>query len=286
MRLPWNFRRDSNAPRRLGAALIAALPALLLAAIALPAAIDPALARERGGRSDNDFEWSFPMTSGKTIEIRGVNGTVQAEYTSGKEVEVSAVKHARRSDPASVRIEVNNTDDGATVCAVYPGAGNDCESGDSWHSHTRNNDVVVDFHVKVPRGVHLDARTVNGNVDVDGLRGHVQANTVNGSISISTSETAEATTVNGSITARVGSSDWDESLQFTTVNGAISVIFPEDVNASVDASSMNGSITSDFPLTVRGKIGRRHLSGRIGHGGGELSMSTVNGSIHLRSSQD
>jgi hypothetical protein len=212
-----------------------------------------------------------------------VNGAIDAVPASGSEVEVVAHKHARKSDPRDVRIEVVENKDGVTICAVYPGPGNSCEPG-SDHSHTRNNDVVVDFRVRVPRGVRLVAQTVNGGIDADGLEGPVEARTVNGSVRATSTQTVTATTVNGSVSAEVGSASWDDQLDFSTVNGAITVIFPDDVSADIDASTLNGTISSDFPLTVRGKIGRRHVSGRIGEGrGGSLALSTVNGSIRLRS---
>ena len=48
----------------------------------------------------------------------------------------------------------------------------------------------VDFVVKVPAGVRLVARTVNGAVEASGLTGDVDAETVNGSVKIETSGVA------------------------------------------------------------------------------------------------
>ena len=57
----------------------------------------------------------------------------------------------------------------------------------------------------------------------------------------------------------------------------------EGLNANIEMRTVNGSITSeDFPITVQGRIDRRRLEGKIGKGGPELSVSTVNGSIRLR----
>ena len=51
----------------------------------------------------------------------------------------------------------------------------------------RNNDVVVEFHVLVPKGVNVGMNTINGDVTVDGATADVDANTVNGEIDIATS---------------------------------------------------------------------------------------------------
>jgi hypothetical protein len=44
---------------------------------------------------------------------------------------------------------------------------------------------------------------------------------------------------------------------------------------------VNGSVESDFPITVRGRMNPRSLRGRIGEGGRDLDLTTVNGSIRL-----
>jgi len=51
--------------------------------------------------------------------IKGVSGDIRAVASSG-DVEVTAAKHARRSDPDDVKIEVVEHEDGVTICAVYP----------------------------------------------------------------------------------------------------------------------------------------------------------------------
>ena len=193
-------------------------------------------------------------------------------------------KSARKSDPDGVKIEAHETADGVQICARYPrpdGELNDCEGS----QQTRNNDVVVDFTLKVPAGVHLVAHTVNGAIEVDHLSGDISVNTVNGSIDISTSGEAEAQTVNGSIHARVGRDHWTGG-SFETVNGAVVVTLPEDVDAEVRASTVNGHVSSDFELSIpaSGRIIPLRIHATIGSGGPMLSLSTVNGEIALRSS--
>ena len=241
---------------------------------------DGAVTKDENGA---DLRWSFAIVKGKTIEIKGVNGDIRARRGSGDKVEVWAYKHAHRSDPDEVKIEINQQDGNVTVCAVYPGEGNDCVSGDGGHSHTHNNDVVVNFEVKVPPGVLFEGRTVNGEVEADDLGARVEARTVNGSIRISTSGYAEAGTVNGSITASMGSADWKEPLDFATVNGSITLDLPAATSAEVRAATENGDIESEFPMTVSGRISRHEVSGTIGKSGGQrLNLETVNGAIRLR----
>jgi len=52
--------------------------------------------------------------------VKGVNGDVRAVLATGGEAVVNARKHSRRSDPDEVEIKVVESDDGITICAVYP----------------------------------------------------------------------------------------------------------------------------------------------------------------------
>ena len=236
-----------------------------------------------------DFNWHGRIASGKRLEVKGVNGDVRAVLSNGAEAVVNARKHSRRSDPESVEIKVVESADGITICAVYPTPPrareeNRCEPGDSWRSSTENNDVVVDFEVQVPAGVEFNGQTVNGEMSAEGLKADVRASTVNGSVRVTTTGVAEASTVNGSVYAQMGRADWNNELEFSTVNGGITLILPGSLNTEVRASTVNGEIEADWPVTVTGRFSQRKLRGTIGNGGRALSLSTVNGEIRLRKS--
>lgn len=247
--------------------------------VALAGAIAPVWAGAQ------DFAWRGRVASGKTLEIKGVNGGIEASGGAG-EAEVRALKTARRSDPDSVEIKVIEHADGVTICAVYPtpreaSRPNECRPGEGGRMSTRDNDVQVKFVVRVPAGVRLLARTVNGGISARGLDADTQAHTVNGSIKVETEGRAEAQTVNGSIEASMGRADWDGKNEFKTVNGAIHLDLPGDLSTEVRAQTVNGDIETDFPLTVKGRFSRRSLQGTIGGGGRELELETVNGGIRL-----
>ncbi|HEU5049356.1 MAG TPA: DUF4097 family beta strand repeat-containing protein [Gemmatimonadales bacterium] len=251
---------------------------LLLSAIIAAAAIQ--------GTTQDDFKWSGRLAAGKTIEIRGINGTIAARGTGGGEVRVSASKHARRSDVASVEIRVEEHADGVTICAVYPqdrdqtGCQERSRSRRNGDSH-ENNDVNVDFTVEVPAGVEFAGRSVNGDVSASGLAADARISTVNGDVEVATRGLAEASTVNGNVTASMGRADWTGTMEFHTVNGTITVSLPADADTEVRASTVNGDISTDFPLTVQGRFGPRRMQGTIGRGGRSLSLETVNGSIEI-----
>lgn len=254
--------------------------ALLTALVATPLVAAPAFAQ--------DFHWTGRLAAGKRLEIRGVNGSIRTLAATGDEIDVAARKTSRRSDPDEVEIKVVPSEDGVTICAIYPTPRrarheNRCEPGDDWSSSTENNDVNVDFTIKLPAGIVFDGRAVNGDIDAQGLGADAAVSTVNGSIDVSAAGHVEASTVNGSIRASMGRADWTGDADFTTVNGGITLTLPEGLATEVRAETVNGDLETDFPLTVSGRFGPRRMRGTIGGGGNRtLELSTVNGSIRIR----
>lgn len=261
--------------------------AVLALALAL-AAWAPLPGTSRSAPEERDWNWSGRVDRGDAIEIKGINGEISAELARGNEVEVEAHLKGRDDDPDEIEMVVLEHDDGVTICAVYPSDDpdepNECRPGGGGRMNVRNNDVSVDFTVRVPAGVNFVGRTVNGDVEAFGMEGDVKVHTVNGGVDITTSGLAEAATVNGSITVSMGRADWQGSMDFTTVNGSVTLEFPGDLDCEVSVSTVNGHISSDYPLTVHGRFSPRQVKGTIGDGGRDLKVKTVNGSVQIRRS--
>lgn len=257
----------------------AAFAAVLLAPLAVP---QHAQAQER---EPNAFSFNGNLAAGRTVNVRNVNGAIAVERSTSGQVEIRAEKRWRRGDPDDVRIvQVAGRDGDIMVCALW----NDAECtergirGQSNNKWNRNNDVSVQFTVRVPDGVHVNMSTVNGGVDIEGVSGRVDASTVNGSIDArSSGGPVRAETVNGSINASMRALDRDD-LNFSTVNGAINLELPSNANVDLDVSTVNGSVNTDFPVTIQGSISRKRLRGTIGSGGRMLKASTVNGGVTLK----
>jgi hypothetical protein len=247
------------------------------------------------GSNAQEFRWHGRIEAGKAIDIKGLHGDISAEPASGNEVEVEATKTAKTSDVNAVTIKVLEHEAGVTICAIYPtdepnvftpcrpsrqSVPTDYESTSS--GEVRNNDVQVNFRIKVPVGVDFIARTINGEISAESMSSNVYAKTVNGSIKLSTTGYADAKTVNGEISARLGNPNWTGAVNFKTVNGEINLELPASTGAVVNAKTFHGEISSDFPLVGLTKISKRQLTGTIGAGGRELNLKTLNGSISLR----
>lgn len=251
------------------------------------ALIPLALGASAVAAQDSDtFRWTGTLAEGRTVFLHNVNGEVRIEAGSGNAVEVRGNKSWRRGDPERVRIEARSNARGdVVICAMWRDRDSCDEDGisgsgrrnDSWNDR---NDVKVEFVVVVPAYAHVDVNTVNGDVEVKELRGTVKANTVNGDVEAASSGgPVEARTVNGSITARGQISS--TGLEYSTVNGSIELVLPQNSNADVDLSTVNGRVTSDFPITFSGEINPRRIRAKLGNGGPSLRARTVNGGIRL-----
>ena len=235
---------------------------------------------------DETWSWNKVVAAGKTVAVKGVIGDITAEPATGNQVQVIARKSGSRSEVREVQIEVVEHEGGVTICAMYPTHGDRySECGpDRYSSNSRDNDVTVDFEVRVPRGVKFNGSSVTGSVRATGLTADVKASSVSGDVRVSTTGIVRASTVSGSIKVRMGRTDWDETLGFSTVSGNILLEMPGELNTDIRMTTVSGSLDSDWQMTVGNsrRFGPRNLNGRIGNGGRELRLSTVSGDVELR----
>jgi hypothetical protein len=226
-----------------------------------------------------EFHWSGKLAADQLVQIKGVNGNIDAEAGGEDQIEVTAEKSGPDADRVKIQVVANG--DGVVICAIYPGSSESCSPG--WHaSHVRGSDTKVHFTVHMPKNLRFSGQNINGDVSAKGMGRLVHGESINGSVRVSTSAWAEAETVNGSIEARMGNADWSGTLSFKSVNGSVRVELPDDLNADVRFKSLNGHISSDFPITISGSFIGQSAKGRIGNGGRDLSIETVNGSVELK----
>ena len=236
-----------------------------------------------GGRETGD-EWEYHavIKPSQHVWIKNTNGPIEVVAGTSDTLYVHVEKSWRNSAPSSVQLIPVLTERGVTICAMWEAREQRCADGGDYRMNgVRKNDVAVRFTVQLPKGVPIEASTVNGGLDIDGVSAPVEASTVNGRIAVNTSQgPVQATTVNGSIEATMeGIMAGD--VRLTTVNGSVIAGVPAGINATIDAETVNGRVDTEFPVKITGKISTRHLRGNLGNGGPTLKLVTVNGSITL-----
>jgi putative adhesin len=233
------------------------------------------------GKAQDEWTRSYSVTPGARLEIININGRITAEPTDGQSVEVRAERTAKALSDDSARellgkIEMREEvgPDRVRVEVRAPRF-----SGPSSHE--------IKWSVKVPRGVAVDLRTVNGGVRLDRLEGEVRARSTNGGIvgEALKASSVDAAVTNGGIEINLASAPTSGTIELESVNGGVTLSLPPTVKADITARCVNGGISIDgVDVEVVGEQTRRRLDGKINGGGGaRISMETVNGGVKIRS---
>lgn len=259
--------------------LTAAFAAALL--LALPAA--DAAAQQPAA----DFRWSKAVATGGRVRLSNINGDVRVTAATGREVEILGRYRGSGKYGDDYRVEVVETSDGVRACVVR--RGDECDE-DGYHGGRRrwNDDDrprgQVDLEVRVPRGLHVSAGSVSGDVFVDGAAGDIRASSVSGDVHVDhvRASSLSASSVSGDIEARVDALTGTGDLRFSSVSGDVVAELPRDFQADLRMSTVSGELDSSFPITLQGRASSRSIAGRIGNGGRRLTVSTVSGDLTLR----
>jgi hypothetical protein len=225
------------------------------------------------GRAANEtFLRTYPLVSGGSFVLENVNGSVRVEGWSREEVEVRAVKSAFRDprDLERVRIQVVSEPGEVAVRTVYP--------------EGQGVEVAVQYVIHVPYRVLLgNVETVNGSVVVSGIEGRGDLRSVNGNVEVLDSVGRfSAKTTNGDLRLELRRLLDGGPMNVETVNGSVFLGLPADARADLRVLSMNGDFVSELPVaSTSGAPASGMFRARLGSGGGEISVRTINGGIHL-----
>lgn len=224
-------------------------------------------------------EMTYDVAPDVRISLENVNGGIVIEGGNTRQVRIVATKKADSQEVLDgIEINIEASADAISIDTELP------KSDGGWFSRSYDSGSVS-YRLEVPHAARLDAVTsVNGDIEIEGVRGEVKSETVNGSVSASGLQgDGSFETVNGGIEAQFDVFGGNQRLNAEAVNGRIEIDLPEGASARVAAETVNGSIdASDFGLEAdKGFVGR-DLSGTIGSGEGRISVDTVNGSIKLR----
>jgi hypothetical protein len=277
---------------RPAAAALAGLLVLPAAVLGISPVATPGSVR---GWATAAFAWAEVLPPGSTIEIQGVLGGIRAEPTPSDTVEVRATRHGRAPTP-DIHFAVVRHAGGVTICAVYPPPRGEpahpCVPGAPGMSNARENDVEVEFAVRVPRGVLVRLATSNGRITSGRLESAVSATTLTGDIDITTSEFARAHTNSGDVRVSMGRTAWAGMLRISSLSGNVRVTIPDRARVEVTAETSTGTIESDFEIGQErpSRLSRMRPTGSLGSSAQgvigaperQLRLSTLAGSIQLR----
>lgn len=260
-------------------ALVAMLS--LMASASEPMVIQPAQAEKTTETR------SLPLPGGSMLKVSNVNGNIAVQGWDKEEVSFSG-EFKPSSKGEQVKVTLDRSAKALEIRCEYPKH----MGGRAY----RGPEVRLDL--KVPRRILAKLEAVNGDITLVEVQGFASLRTVNGSIQARSlpeglgAESVngnlnlegiqgrlEAQTVNGAIKAK-GLEALNGGLQVKTVNGSVEVALT-GLKGRLSATSMNGGITFKTQGATEVEIKRNAVTARLGEGGPELRVKSLNGGITL-----
>jgi hypothetical protein len=253
----------------------------IMATAACDIAVDTHGGLDLGLAAQASDQWTrtYPLTAGGRIEIININGKIDAEPTDGASVEVVAVRTAKAPSDAAAKellgkIEMREEVGDNRVRIEVRSPRLDGPSGQE-----------IKWTLKVPRGVAVDLRTVNGAVQMTRLDGDVRARSTNGGIKgVALAATSvDAAVTNGGVDIELAKAVTSGTFDLEAVNGGVSIRLPADSKADIAGRAVNGGVSSsELALETVGEQSRRRLDAKLNGGGAKISLETVNGGVRIQ----
>lgn len=223
-------------------------------------------------RADEGSDLEFEVPAGADIQINGINTAVDISDLSGASTEISSVNG---------HIDASNLNGLIEISTV---------NGRISSSDNRGK---------------IELSTVNGQIDDRQSEGRLSFSAINGSINVdSTAQEARLSVVNGEVEARL---QGIEDLQFSTVNGPVSLTLTDSVEPRIKGSSVSATIVLNLDTDISARFSIRSNAGgtiingltedpvvraeygparslqfSVGEGAGIVELNSVSGRIEIR----
>lgn len=236
--------------------------------------------------TSTDYRFTPALHAGQRLDLSNIDGKITVTQARGASAEIVVHKTVRRGNGDLVKAVMEETSEGARVCAVYLNRNGDNDGCDGRHGWNNDRseplDVDMTFEVRMPPGVELGVRTVDGSVEARGIDTPASIRTVDGDITFDGVAPEGLNTVDGKISATITNARWDHDVTMRSVDGDVDVTLPAGLSVAISGETVDGDVHADFPVTLVGKWGPRSFRATVGDGGSrELQIHTVDGSIRL-----
>ncbi len=256
--------------------------------------------------SDETIEKTFQVTAPARLIISNVRGSIAIQPGEANVIEVKAVKHGKFDNDRN-RLEM--TQDADSTVRV------ETKSNDAMFGFL-SHPPKVDYFVRVPQGVHLEAscisstlnvrdlegvyklKTISGAVelaklsgpfrlsavsgDISGsqLAGVLDLNTVSGRVRMTESSfpSADASTVSGDLFLQTAIAEGP--YHFSSVSGSVRMFVPADTRCNIELNSVSGSIRSSLPATAT-NFGHGLKVTQVQGGGTVVRLKSVSGGVSI-----
>jgi hypothetical protein len=229
-----------------------------------------------GGRAEDTWTRTYTVSKAGRFELEAAFGNVELLPATGTTIEVAATRTVRaRSDEAArdvlkqLQMQEEIAPDRVSLKAPP------LERRDFRR-------INIEYQVKVPAGLNVVVKMEFGNVTLSNVEGRFDLATTNGRIlGRAVSGELQAQAVNGQVIMEMVAVTGD--VRITTVNAALMLGLPPNLNGTIEASTINGgvSVQDSLPLQALTKE-RQRLSARLGTGSGpRIELQATNGNVRL-----
>lgn len=231
------------------------------------------------------------------VAASNVEGELQIEAFAGR-IGAEATRGSLQLDTGSGDIQVTDAtgdldaDTGSGSITVRGASGGsvrlDTGSGHVAASDIDASDILVDtgsgsVELDGITGRALDADTGSGTVSARSvLVDDVRIDTGSGSIIVEGTSARTVDLDTGSGRIEIGLMSDVERLTAETGSGSVVLRVPSDLGAEIEIDTGSGAIDLGVPVQAT-RIDRSYLLGRIGDGGGRISIETGSGDVRLAS---
>jgi DUF4097 and DUF4098 domain-containing protein YvlB len=266
--------------------------------------------------------FQFDVSSPARLVTRIDDGSLEIVGTQSQEIRMTVVKKARgpNEDAAAALLEhivvATEQDGNAVRLEIKSGSAWKWDDEGFGPRH-----LQADVEIRVPQETDLELTTQDGRIVVENIRGRIQAETgdgrvrlrdiagdiharssdgsiigveLDGPIDVATEDgrieldgriqKLSAITSDGSIKIRCDAKmpspkeDW----HVRTSDGSITITFPRDLSAELEASTSDGRIVNELQFT-EAEEDKHRIKGKLGEGGNLIYVKTSDGRITLRS---
>ncbi len=229
-------------------------------------------------------EWrkTYELQPGGRLEISNVNGKIDVEPAAGSSVEVVAEKSARAASAEAAKEALGRIEIQESASPTNVRIATKLQRGGGGLFNGSNQQVH--YVVKVPAALEVRFSTVNGGIELTGLKGRITAEATNGGVKAhDVSGAIDATTTNGGVEVEL-SQVAEPGVKLGCTNGGIELKLPSDAKATISARITNGGInTNGINIETVGEASRRRLEGRMNGGGPRIDLEGTNGGIRIAS---
>jgi len=286
----------------------------LTTAMLLPLALGGCVVVDSQGHITRD-EKRFTVAGAPDLKLTTFDGSIEIRATDSKSVLVEIEKRGPSQEAIDeLKVETRQDGDRIEVEVKRP-------PKDAMMLGFGRISPTAKLIVTMPRDGHVNARSGDGSIRIEGIHGRlelrtgdgsVRATDVSGQISVATGDgsvtidnadgdldvdtgdggvsvagklgVVKLHTGDGSITFRAEpGSTMKDDWSIVTGDGGVSLYLPQEFAAEVDAHTGDGTIRNDLKMDNHaGESNHRTLRGTLGGGGRTLRIRTSDGSIRLK----